>query len=99
ATRKQSQALDQLRKGTQQMAEEMLRGMAGQMGQRPRDPLGRARDDPSNGTQVGDGLTKVPGEIDVQKARRILEELRRRASDPNRRSLELDYIERLLERF
>ncbi|MEM7213522.1 MAG: DUF4175 family protein, partial [Pseudomonadota bacterium] len=98
ATRRQTQALDQLRQGTRQMAEEMLRGVAGQVGQRPRDPLGRSRDPQDNGTQTGEGV-KVPGEIDVQKARRILEELRRRASDPNRPSLELDYIERLLERF
>ncbi len=98
ATRQQSQALDQLRQGAQQLAEEMLRGVAGQVGQRPRDPLGRSRDAQNNGSQTGEGV-KIPGEIDVQKARRILEELRRRASDPNRPTLELDYIERLLERF
>ncbi|MEO0619581.1 MAG: TIGR02302 family protein [Pseudomonadota bacterium] len=98
ATRQQSQALQQLREGSRQMAQEMLRGMAGQIGQRPRDPLGRSRDQQNDGGQTGEGV-EVPGEIDVQKARRILEELRRRASDPNRPSLELDYIERLLERF
>jgi hypothetical protein len=42
---------------------------------------------------------KVPGEIDVQRARRILEELRRRLSDPLRPQLELDYLERLLKDF
>jgi len=42
---------------------------------------------------------KVPGEIDVQRARRILEELRKRLSDPLRPQLELDYIERLLKDF
>jgi len=40
---------------------------------------------------------KIPGEIDVQRARRILEELRRRLADPQRPQLELDYIERLLK--
>ena len=40
---------------------------------------------------------KIPGEIDVQRVRRILEELRRRLSDPSRPQLELDYIERLLK--
>ena len=39
---------------------------------------------------------KVPGEIDVQRARRILEELRRRFGENFRPQLELDYIERLL---
>ena len=42
---------------------------------------------------------KVPGEIDVQRARRILEELRRRFADPLRPQIELDYLERLLKDF
>ena len=40
---------------------------------------------------------KVPGEIDVQRARRIIEELRRRFGDVARPQEELDYIERLLK--
>jgi hypothetical protein len=42
---------------------------------------------------------KVPGEIDAQRARRVLEELRRRFGDTGRPQLELDYIERLLKGF
>jgi hypothetical protein len=46
------------------------------------------------------GLTvKVPDEIDAESARRLREELQRRLGDTFRRSLELDYIERLLELF
>ena len=42
------------------------------------DPLGR----PLRGREYGDDQTlKVPGEIDVQRARRILEELRRRLGE------------------
>jgi hypothetical protein len=41
----------------------------------------------------------VPDEIDVQRAREIMEELRRRLGEQNRPTLELDYIERLLRRF
>jgi len=41
----------------------------------------------------------VPDEIDVQRAREILEELRRRLSEPTRPQFELDYIDRLLKRF
>ena len=60
------------------------------------DPLGR----PLRGRDYGDDVTvKVPGEIDVQRARRILEELRRRLGEPLRPQLELDYIERLLKDF
>ena len=40
---------------------------------------------------------KTFGEIDVQRARRILEELRRRLADPDRPQIELDYLERLLK--
>jgi hypothetical protein len=64
--------------------------------QRNTDPLGR----PMRGREYGDDVTvKVPGEIDAQRARRVLEELRRRYADPNRPQLELDYIERLLQGF
>jgi hypothetical protein len=72
-------------------------GQPGRMGQ-PRanqqtDPLGR----PLKGRDYGDDVTvKVPGEIDVQRARRILEELRKRFGENFRPQLELDYIERLL---
>jgi hypothetical protein len=60
------------------------------------DPLGR----PLRGRDYGDDVTvKVPGEIDVQRARRILEELRRRFGDAGRPQIELDYIERLLKDF
>jgi anti-anti-sigma regulatory factor len=52
------------------------------------------------GRDYGDDVTvKVPGEIDVQRARRILEELRKRFAEPARPQLELEYIERLLKDF
>ena len=101
ATREQSQALEQLRQGSQSMAEQMLRQMPSRFGRGPaddsqRDPLGRPQrsEGPDPGTSV-----KVPDEIDVQRAREILEELRRRLGEPSRPMLELDYIERLLRRF
>ena len=53
---------------------------------------------PLRGRDYGDDTTvKVPGEIDAQRARRILEELRRRFGEAFRPQLELDYIERLLK--
>ena len=102
----QGRALDALRKGAQSFAQQMQRqpglgpGQAGRSGP-PRassdtDPLGR----PMRGREYGDDVTvKVPGEIDVQRARRILEELRRRFADPERPQLELDYLDRLLKGF
>ncbi|MGC1560810.1 MAG: TIGR02302 family protein [Bradyrhizobium sp.] len=103
----QGKALDALRKGAQSLAEAMQQGegdgqsdgpgnRAGrqQSGGNQSDPLGR----PLHGREFGDDLTvKIPGEIDVQRVRRILEELRRRLADPQRPQLELDYIERLLK--
>jgi hypothetical protein len=60
------------------------------------DPLGR----PLRGRGYdNDPSVKVPGEIDAQRARQILEELRRRYGESNRPQLELDYIERLLKGF
>jgi uncharacterized protein (TIGR02302 family) len=104
----QGRALDALRRGAQSLAQQMQQqgmmgmgpgpGQPGRLGQ-PRaqqetDPLGR----PLRGRDYGDDSTvKVPGEIDVQRARRILEELRRRFGENFRPQLELDYIERLLK--
>ena len=103
----QGKALDALRKGAQNLADAMQQGdgdgqgdgpgnRAGrqQSGGQQTDPLGR----PLHGREFGDDLTvKIPGEIDVQRVRRILEELRRRLADPSRPQIELDYIERLLK--
>jgi hypothetical protein len=73
-------------------------GRAGRLGparaQQDTDPLGR----PLRGRDYGDDSTvRVPGEIDVQRARRILEELRKRFGEIARPQPELDYIERLLK--
>ncbi|MES5481418.1 TIGR02302 family protein [Bradyrhizobium sp. INPA03-11B] len=103
----QGRALDALRKGAQSLADAMQQGDGDQPGDSPgnragrqqsggnqTDPLGR----PLHGREFGDDYTvKIPGEIDVQRVRRILEELRRRLADPSRPQIELDYIERLLK--
>jgi hypothetical protein len=56
-------------------------------------PLGRG------GQQGAGAQTGVPSEAERQRAREILEELRRRAAERGRPQEELDYIDRLLERF
>lgn len=99
ATEQQSRALDQMRQGAQNMAQEMMRNMPqryGQSGDTPRDPLGRPQR--SQGPDLGTSV-KVPDQIDVQRAREILEELRRRLGEARRAPVELDYLERLLRRF
>lgn len=102
----QGRALEALRKGAQGMADRMMQGQgqgqgqAGQPGQRGQnsaeedtDPLGR----PTRARRYDPGSNvRIPGEIEAQRARRVLEELRRRIGDPSRPQLELDYLERLL---
>ena len=99
AARAEQRALEQLRQGAQQMAQQMLRQMPGQFGRSadvPLDPMGRPQR--TEGPDLGNSV-KVPDEIDIQRAREILEELRRRAGQQTRPLLELDYIDRLLRRF
>jgi len=103
----QGRALDAMRKGAQGLAQSMQQNGMGQgpgqpgrngraRAQQDTDPLGR----PMRGREYGDDVTvKVPGEIDAQRARRILEELRKRFGESGRPQLELDYIERLLKDF
>ena len=102
----QGRAIESMRRGAQALAQALQQqgfafgpGPGGQPGRAQQranpdtDPLGR----PLRGPDYGDQSVKVPGEIDVQRARRILEELRRRFADPMRPQIELDYIERLLK--
>ena len=56
------------------------------------DPLGRGQDG-HKGAAEGE-LSGGPDR--AERARRVLEELRRRLSDPNRPSEERDYLERLI---
>jgi uncharacterized protein (TIGR02302 family) len=60
------------------------------------DPLNRRR----SGQGFFDRSTLgIPDESDVQKARRLFDELRRRSGERSRPELELEYIDRLLKRF
>ena len=99
ATEQQGDALDKMRQGAQKMQQEMAkngRNKFGENGDTPRDPLGRPQK--SQGPDAGASV-KVPGEIDMQRAREILQELRKRSAEQTRPPVELDYLERLLKRF
>jgi uncharacterized protein (TIGR02302 family) len=99
----QGRAVEALKKGAQNLAQQNQGEGEGQQGNRfgrrqnggqDTDPLGR----PLKGRDYSDDQSvKIPGEIDVQRVRRILEELRRRLGDTHRPQIELDYIERLLK--
>ncbi len=101
ATGPQSNALDQLSEGLRTMAERMMQQM-GEQGQDPNgeagrleDPLGRTM--PSGG--VNTDRVNIPDRSEMQKAREIFDELRRRSGERFRPQLELDYIDRLMRRF
>ena len=99
----QGRALEALRKGAQSMMSQMQamgqgqgpgQGMP-QAGRNGRDPLGRERQADGQGPDFG-GPTKVPEEIDIQRAREILEEIRKRLGTGGAPGFERDYLERLL---
>lgn len=101
----QGNALDQLRRAGRGLLQQMMERFARQSGNRPnrqgqsnlprRDPLGRE----AMGDDVDTNGIKIPDANSVQRAREILDELRRRSGQIYRQPLELDYINRLLQRF
>jgi uncharacterized protein (TIGR02302 family) len=100
----QTQALGELQKGLQDMANAMMEQLQQQAGSQPgqdrsgqgRDPLGR--DEQGIGA-IDTTDVEIPDESDVQRARALIEELRKRAGDRARPKVERDYIDRLLKRF
>lgn len=104
----QGRALQALRQGAQDMMNQMMQAMGQQpgTGQNPgpygqgssgpddRDPLGRPR--ASNGPDFGNRV-KVPDEIDIQRAREILDAIRERLGDRLSPEIEKQYLERLLD--
>jgi uncharacterized protein (TIGR02302 family) len=109
AVEPQTDALDQLQQAARQMARQMQQQLGRGRGDDPgtsaadepgeplrRDPLGRPL--PSNGA-YDDGTVKIPDWNTLQESRKILDELRHRAGESFRPTLELDYINRLLQQF
>lgn len=99
----QGRALEALRQGAQNMMSQMQAMGQGQgpgegmpqAGRNGRDPLGRERNVDGQGPDFG-GPTKIPEEIDIQRAREILDEIRRRLGTGAAPGFERDYLERLL---
>ncbi|HXV22916.1 MAG TPA: TIGR02302 family protein [Alphaproteobacteria bacterium] len=101
----QSNALDALQRSARAMAEQFQRQFGRMPGQgeqgldrfgNRRDPFGRTR---PQGRFEDTGDVQIPDKSDVQRAREILDELRRRAGERTRPAPERDYIDRLLRRF
>jgi uncharacterized protein (TIGR02302 family) len=108
----QGRALEALRRGAQGMAQQMEEqgNQSGQAEGNPGDDRNgnrrgnrQSRRDPLDRPSRFDDLFRS-GQLNVgpgaaQRAQQVLEELRRRLSDPNRPREELDYLDRLLRRY
>lgn len=108
----QARALDELRRGGQQMALQMLRqqgqgqgpgqgqaqGLA-QPGEDGFDPLGRQLSDQDNGDPRSPGREQIGDGEQAARALEILDELRARLRDQGRPEAEINYLLRLLRRF
>ena len=102
----QADAVDQLQQGMETMLEQLAQQLGGGRGQegtqtgvdpgQSRDPLGRGQGEAG---QMNREDVAIPDEMELQRAREILQELRRRSGENFRPPHELDYIERLLEQF
>lgn len=101
ANDQQGNALDALRRGGRDMMQKMQQAM-GQQGQsqngangnRGKDPLGRQQGTGDSG--LNDDV-KIPGEIDIQRAREILDEIRRKLGNALTPQMEKEYLQRLLK--
>lgn len=101
ASDQQGNALDALRRGGRDMMQKMQQamgqtgqGQSGADGNKGRDPLGRQQGTGENG--LNDDV-KIPGEIDIQRAREILDEIRRKLGDALTPQMEKEYLQRLLK--
>ena len=103
----QADAIEALREGMRELAEQMAREQQQQNGQQgdalgrndpngTRDPLGR---DVGQNGRVGTDEQLLQGEDVYRRARELLDEIRRRSGEQSRPTEELDYLKRLLERF
>lgn len=96
STQSQADALDAMRNGAQEMMAEMRealkeKGEGTPNDDRKIDPLGREM----GGEQNQHGDNAIPSESDIQKARRILDEIRKRLGNLTP-EMERQYLERLL---
>jgi uncharacterized protein (TIGR02302 family) len=105
----QADALGQMQEGTRALNEMLREQTANDQGTQNDQAQGLQEDrqdeiDPLNRRRSGQGFVDrsalgIPEESDLQKTRRLFDELRRRSGDRHRPALELDYIDRLLRRF
>ncbi|MGH6996098.1 MAG: DUF4175 family protein, partial [Stellaceae bacterium] len=112
AVQPQSDAVDALQQAAGALARMMQNGAPGmgglsnrsdEMPQMRRDPFGRLLPTDEDNGNVDTGaimrMGKAQNDYALEKAKQILDELRRRAGEPDRPAIEHDYIDRLLKEF
>ena len=103
----QGRALEALREGLRDLADDLAQQQNAQTGQQGdafgrstaetnRDPLGR---DAGAAGRIGSDQRLLQGQDVYRRAEELLDEIRRRSSDQKRPAVELDYLRRLLDRF
>ena len=105
ALERQAEALEAMREGLRQLSDAMRQDSRDRADGAPegqglglgRDPLGREREGDS--ATGGDGGTVVPGEDPRERARDLMDEIRRRSAELERPESERDYLNRLIDRF
>lgn len=108
----QSGAVDALQQAAGALARMMQNGAPGtsglanrsdEMPKMRRDPFGRLLPTDEGNGNADDGgnmrMGKAQNDYALEKAKQILDELRRRAGEPDRPAIEHDYIDRLLQEF
>ncbi|MEO8531912.1 MAG: DUF4175 family protein, partial [Deltaproteobacteria bacterium] len=107
ALNNQADAMEKLRQGLRDLGEMMAEQNPGEgrqgdgdsraEGKSDRDPLGREMG--ANGRRIGTDERLLQGDDVYRRARELLDEIRKRASDRERPQIELDYLKRLLDQF
>lgn len=106
---RQAEAMEALREGIRNLGEALAQEQRQQQGQgqvaqdgqgdpqaNQRDPLGREA-----GAQgsIDNGENMLQGEDVYRRAQELMDEIQRRSGERERPEVELDYLERLLDRF
>jgi len=104
----QGQALEALRQTTEFIAQQLANQMRALPGVMPtmqgtlpifgEDPFGRSGTG-GIGSQMDDGMVRLPDQMEMHRIREIFNELKRRAGEYTRPEIERNYIDRLLRQF
>ncbi|MGE4612479.1 MAG: DUF4175 family protein [Paracoccaceae bacterium] len=105
ALTEQAEAIENLRESIRRLGEEMQQAGHGRNGLQEGDTMDNPAGDDPLGRPLGrtgtteSGETFVPDMNASERARELLDEIRRRSGDVDRPDAEIDYLKRLLERF